>query len=165
MSIISLLIKLRPLKTVLKIGLLWASLWLPVFLFEKIFTRQFETHQLIGVYRDASMVYLSISVLLAIIYLWLTPRWFQSSAYKTGIILIYVLFFAMMCTQVAKDYCINFGSTWRWNEVFYELVATQWYLYVIGLIGVISHLLCHHILIRNKKKLLDNRNHKSLCQT
>ncbi len=120
---------------------LWVSLWLPVYLFEEVFRSQFEAYKLTGgVYRDAPFIYITLSVLLAGVYGFTQKRLCKYNWYKLLVVTIYSFFFLVMCTQVAWDYRINFGTTWLMNEVFFELVATHWYFYVIGFIGLLLHL-------------------------
>lgn len=121
---------------------LWVSLWLPIFLFEKVFRSQFEVYELTGgVYREAPFIYIALSVLLAGIYGFIHKILCKYNWYKLLVVIIFCIFYVMMCTLVAWDYRINFGTTWLMNEVFFELVATHWYFYTIGFVGLLVHYL------------------------
>lgn len=124
-------------KKLLFILLLWLSFWLPVFLFEEAFRSQFFTKELMsGVYRNAPLVYLSASLVLSILTSWFSPRFFSKLWCKGLLAVVFFLFFIEMCTQVAYDYRINFGSTWPYSELFPELVAPHWYFYIFGILGM-----------------------------
>ena len=121
---------------------LWVSLCLPIFVFEVIFRSQFEAYELTGgVYRDAPFIYIGLSLLLTIFYGFIPNRLRLLNWYRLVFVFVFCMFFIVMCTQVAWDYRMNFGTTWQWSEVFFELVAPQWYFYAIGFVGLLVHCL------------------------
>lgn len=132
---------------------LWVSLWLPIFLFEEIFRSQFEVYELTGgVYREAPFIYIALSGLLAAFYSFIPKHLRKFSWYKLLVVVVFCIFYVMMCILVAWDYRINFGTTWLMNDVFFELVATHWYFYTIGFVGLVLHSL--QILEYSKNKAL-----------
>jgi hypothetical protein len=123
-------------KNILIFIFFWATFWLPVFTFEEIYRMQFSAWELTGgVYRDAPTIYLPLSLVLSLLLFWLLPKlkWRVFMMVVLGV--FYFLFYTYMCTQVAWDYRVNYGNTWLWNEVFFELVAVHWYFYVLGVMG------------------------------
>ncbi|RUR30309.1 hypothetical protein ELY33_10895 [Vreelandella andesensis] len=143
----------KTIKKILLDTLLWLSLLLPIFLFEEIFRSQFDAQELTGgVYRDAPMVYVTLSLLLSGVYLWPAKRYFSHWWYKVLVVVFFCIYFKEMCTLVSWDYRSNFGATWRYQEVFYSLVATRWYFYFIGIIAVGIHVFCHYLLRKNQEK-------------
>lgn len=141
-------------KKLLFIVLLWLSFWVPVFLFEEAFRSQFFAKELMGgVYRDAPLVYLSVSLVLSILTSWFSPRFFSQLWYKVLIAVVFFLFFKEMCTQVAYDYRIHFGTTWQYSELFPELVTPHWYFYFFGIFGVLMHFVIHYLWIKQRRVL------------
>jgi len=132
--------------------MLWISLAIPVFLFEIIFRSQFTPIQLTGgVYRNAPILYLSISFLFSLLFLYTSPRFFMKIGYKVIVIFSFLIYFKEMCSLVAFDYRINFGSTWQYSEIFPELVQAHGYFYSLGIIGLVVHYSIQHLLFKNKK--------------
>jgi glucan phosphoethanolaminetransferase (alkaline phosphatase superfamily) len=110
----------------------------PVFLFEELFRSQFEPWELKGgVYRDAPVMYLSFSLLLALLLSWGMPRILGKTNFVIFGIFSFLVFYSFMCSEVAFDYRINFGTTWLPGEVFRALVLTKWYFYITGGVGLI----------------------------
>lgn len=110
----------------------------PVFVFEELFRNQFEPWELKGgVYRDAPGVYLLAPFFFALLLSWILPRFLGKVNFTIMALCSYCVFYTFLCSEVAFDYRINFGTTWLPGEVFRGLVLTKWYFYVCGAVGLI----------------------------
>ncbi len=116
--------------------LFWGSYFIPIYSFEKTFRRlSVNANNFYGIYHNGIMLFSFLAIVFTLLFLWLSPKFFDKAAYKAGIILLYITFYYFACTSIAWDYRIFFGTTWRWSEIFSELVKPRWYFYVFGILG------------------------------
>ena len=139
-------------KKILSILLYFVAFALPVYLFEIMFRSQLSELELNsgGIYRDAPFFYIPISVILVLLFSWLSTRFGEKMLFRIIASIVYALFYMWMCFFIAYAYKQLFGTTWQRGEVFSALVLSQWYFYVFGSVGIIIFSLP---LIQKKQKL------------
>ncbi len=127
-------------KIILKIiiGILfWATYFLPIYSFEKAFKiPRVNATNFFGAYPYGVLTYSTLAIVLTLLFIRITPLFFQKLIYKISIVICYLVFYYFACISIAWDYRIIFGTTWQWSEIFTELVKPQWYFYVFGVLGV-----------------------------
>ena len=139
----------------LKAIFLWATYFLPIYSFEKVFAfLRINTTDFIGIYRDGIFTFSVLAIIPTVIFLLLSPKLFHKSVYKAVIILFYLGYYYLACTSIAWDYRIIFGTTWQWSEVFTELVKPEWYFYFFGVLGTFFNYYCQKS-VQNKTIELD----------
>lgn len=107
---------------------------LPLLLFE-FFFRQLEANQYARYYAEIRIIYIPLALIFAVFLVFYK----NSKKYnKTISLVVYVLFYCLMCYQIADEYKHNFGTTWQKVEVFLSLVLSQWYFYIFGGLGLVS---------------------------
>ncbi len=119
--------------------LFWGTYFIPIYSFEQVFRLGVQSQDFWGIYRDGILIFSFLAIILTILNLKLSPKFFHKLFYKISIVVVYLVFYYYACTSIAWDYRIVFGNTWLWHEVFFELVAVHWYFYVFGLLGVFFH--------------------------
>ena len=130
-------------KNLISIPLYFVAFALPVYLFEIMFRSQLSELELNsgGIYRDAPFFYIPISVILVLLFCWLSTRFAEKRWFRIIACFAYVFFYMWMCFFIANAFKHLFGTTWQRGEVFSGLVLSQWYFYIFGGIGVLAHYL------------------------
>lgn len=128
----------------------WSSYVIPIYAFERLFRLGIHENNLWGVYNDAVWIFSLLAVILTLLFLWLSPKFFHNTWYKIAIVIVYLVFYQQACTSIAWDYRSVFGATWLWSEIFLELVAPHWYFYGLGALGIAHHYLSHWLISSRK---------------
>lgn len=123
------------------IGILfWGTYFLPIYSFEKAFRLlEVTSNDFGGIYQDGILVFSGLAIILTILSLWLSSKFFHQLWYKVVLVVNYLVFYYFACLSIAWDYRVLFGTTWQWSEVFSELVLPHWYFYAFGGLGVFFH--------------------------
>lgn len=144
------IINTLPLPKFLFAGLFWGTYFVPMYSFEKTFRLlEVTSNDFWGVYRNGILVFSGLAIVLTLLFLWLSPKFFYQFWYKIVVVVSYFIFYYCACTSIAWDYRSLLGATWLPSEIFSELVKPQWYFYVCGGVGVCFHYYYQRLMSRS----------------
>ncbi|PRY86282.1 hypothetical protein [Mongoliibacter ruber] len=125
-------------KMILFILIYFLAFALPVYLFEITYRSQFTELELNsgGIYRDAPIFYLPLSLFLAYLVNWLSTQISGETAFHFIALIAYSIFYLGMCFFIADESKQLLGTTWAYKEILNDLVLSKWYFYVFGSLGL-----------------------------
>ncbi len=129
----------------------WATYFLPIYSFEKAFRiSSLDVLDFISVDFRGIIVYSGLAIILTLIGIQLSPKIGNQIVYKISSVVVYIAFYCFACIAIAWDYRIAFGTTWRWYELFPEVIMHQWYFYVLGIFGLYFNYQYQNLIQQNK---------------